>query len=342
MTYIEKNCKNCGEVYRSGRQKYCSNECGDEYWYKQGILEIEQKYADKLEGYDYVVCPECKRKVGEITLAHAQNHGYNTINEFLVKNSMRTGKCQRLCDVLKGDKNPAIGHGGKLSPFSRNFVKYAKLSEDEKDKKIEDIQKIAVAALDNNGRSTSIEYFTSRGYTEEGAAIALHDRQATFSLEKCIEKHGIEEGTKRWQKRQDKWKKSLSASGMKAGYSKISQELFEELKLQTSLDLLYGTNEEGIQTINKKIWVDCYYADNKAVIEFFGDYWHGNPKKYSASDRVTNNKSSISVAEIWEEDRQRIEALENVGHRVLIVWENDFCKSREKTINTCIDFLRGK
>ena len=55
-------------------------------------------------------------------------------------------------------------------------------------------------------RTTSqIGYWVKKGYSEEEAEKLRNERQATFSLDKCIEKHGIEEGRRIWQERQEKW-----------------------------------------------------------------------------------------------------------------------------------------
>jgi len=59
---------------------------------------------------------------------------------------------------------------------------------------------------------TCKEYWMSRhNMTEEEAIRKISERQSTFSLEKCIEKHGEVEGTKIWQARQDKWQDNLNS-----------------------------------------------------------------------------------------------------------------------------------
>jgi hypothetical protein len=58
--------------------------------------------------------------------------------------------------------------------------------------------------------NTCIEYYLKRGYTEKEAKILISERQKTFTIEKCIEKHGIIEGTKIWEDRQKRWQKTLS------------------------------------------------------------------------------------------------------------------------------------
>lgn len=58
---------------------------------------------------------------------------------------------------------------------------------------------------------TSIEYYLKKGLSEEDAKAALKERQATFTLEKCIKRHGLEEGTRIFNERQDKWQNTLNS-----------------------------------------------------------------------------------------------------------------------------------
>lgn len=59
-------------------------------------------------------------------------------------------------------------------------------------------------------KTTNIEYYINKGLSSEEAKEKLSERQTTFSLEICIEKHGEIEGTKIWEERQQKWIKTLS------------------------------------------------------------------------------------------------------------------------------------
>lgn len=54
------------------------------------------------------------------------------------------------------------------------------------------------------------EYWLDKGFSEEDAIKIVSERQSTFSLDKCVEKYGEEEGRRRWQDRQDKWQETLS------------------------------------------------------------------------------------------------------------------------------------
>lgn len=55
------------------------------------------------------------------------------------------------------------------------------------------------------------EYYLNKGFTEEEARAAISKRQATFSLKKCIEKHGEVEGLRLWEDRQQRWQATLKS-----------------------------------------------------------------------------------------------------------------------------------
>lgn len=63
----------------------------------------------------------------------------------------------------------------------------------------------------NNLYENQIGYWIKRGYSEEEQKNKVSERQRTFTLEKCIEKHGKEMGTNIWRQRQDKWQNTLNS-----------------------------------------------------------------------------------------------------------------------------------
>jgi|GEM_PF-3195095 len=54
------------------------------------------------------------------------------------------------------------------------------------------------------------EFWIKKGYSLLEANQKVSEVQSTFSLKKCIEKHGEIEGKKLWQDRQDRWLESIS------------------------------------------------------------------------------------------------------------------------------------
>jgi hypothetical protein len=60
-------------------------------------------------------------------------------------------------------------------------------------------------------RTTTVDFFMKKyNVDRDTAKEMLSERQRTFSLKKCIERHGEEAGLEMWIKRQEKWQKSLN------------------------------------------------------------------------------------------------------------------------------------
>jgi hypothetical protein len=114
------------------------------------------------------------------------------------------------------------------------------------------------------------------------------------------------------------------------GASKVASMLFEQLDKPDAM-FKPKCKEHRIETFA----VD-YCVDNK-VIEFFGDWWHGNPKKFKPTQRVGRGK--ILVSEIWQKDAERIKKIEAAGYHVKIVWERDFRRHPERVIKECREWL---
>jgi len=62
-----------------------------------------------------------------------------------------------------------------------------------------------------NTFSTNINYWINKGFNIEEAKLKLKERQATFTLEKCISKYGKEKGIERFNERQRKWQETLNS-----------------------------------------------------------------------------------------------------------------------------------
>ena len=196
---------------------------------------------------------------------------------------------------------------------------------------------------------TTLEYYLNQGMNKDEAKLALRKRQTTFSLEKCIEKYGKEDGIKRFKERQEKWLNALNTpenieilinariNGFKASnkkhYSKISQELFDFIRNRlvgsnkiALQDIFYATNNgEFIVRCNntKAPMLDFYIPSLNKWIEFDGDFWHG--EKFNI-----NNK-----------DKQREKLIFEVmpGIQLKRIKECDYKKDPEKVISECVSWI---
>ena len=341
---IEKNCLTCNKkIFVSKKSdKFCSSVCQK----KNDRMKVNEKR--KAEGgVQCLICGDYGKtlalhlkKLHNISAEDYRNqYGGKTICE---------STSAKFSEQLSGENNPWYNHGGTISPFSKNNKKFIGLSEEEKQQKVDEAVDAYIKTTPKENRPMNVEYWTSRGMTDEEAKAQVSKRQTTFSLEKCIERYGEEAGRARWQERQEKWQANLNSkpedeitrinkakmSGRSGSRSGASARLFQHLPGD-----LWGPNEVQIKGPTKRYLLDYIY-ENKCI-EFNGDYWHANPLKYKAEQIVGSVAHKVRTAEdIWEMDRVKHEAIKNAGYELLIIWEFDFYKDPEGTIQKCKDFLK--
>ena len=276
-----------------------------------------------------VVCQFCQQKMKELTNHIFRKHNVKA-QEYRKMYPNSPIRCESLLrkqsDRIKGKKNPAYQHGGRLSPFSDKFFKGTDKVEETKRK----------AKLNKqlfNKDTTKIGYWLEKtnGDLIEAKKL-LSQRQSTFSLTKCISKYGEESGQNIWLNRQERWHKNFR----KSNFSKISQDLFWNISEQiNNLNDIYfaqlnenkekdlsGANNELRLKLEKIILPDFIDAYQGKIIEFDGTYWHGKIGH--------GNKER-------EQERDRI--LMDNGYKVLHINEYDYNNDKQGTIKKCLNFL---
>ena len=248
----------------------------------------------------------------------------------------------------KGDKNPNSKHNttqehrNSMSPRNIAFYerKYPDLSHEEHLKLQQAFFEKNRKAIKNAIKDTNIEYYLNQGMSEEEAKMALHDRQVTFTLQKCIKKYGEIDGLKKFNERQQKWLKSLQQNFAQYGdgrsvQSQLAKEIFSECCCKLNID--YPKKEKYIYDIVlNKAWAYDFQYNNK-IIEFNGDYWHCNPRLYAKD--FYNKVKQKTAEQIWLDDKQKIECANRYNYKVLTIWELDYNEDPDKEIQKCIDFL---
>ena len=310
------------EIYKRNKEIKLRNPLCIEYWVNKGYSEEE----------------------GNKIISETQSK-----NSKLVKNNRGKSK-----DMLreKGYSEEEIIEIC-LTPATIRFWVKKGYSEEEAKELVSENAKYAAKHVDYDKMliNTRLDYWINKGYTEEEAIVLRRERQITFSLDKCIEKYGKEEGIKRFNERQVKWQKSLTSGGnLKIGYSKVSQDLFYEL-----LDSYNNDEKDNIffATHNKEfvlekddggLWLyDFVDFKNKKIIEYNGDRYHGNPDKFKPEDNPNPFKKNITAQEIWDKDKRKIDVAINNGFEVLIIWDSEYrYDNKSETINKCLDFLNKK
>lgn len=194
-------CKEC----ISTETKYCTihQECyTDKVCFKCLKEDSHKQYSDS-DPDAYVECPICGYRAIELPSHYDKIHGL-TKEQYSDYPLVAEVKKNR----YRGPANPWYKHGGKYSPFSKNNI----IFDDVEAGIAATLAKTKQTWKDNpDCRSTNIEYWLAKGLTDQEARRALKERQSTFSIQKCIERHGEAEGTRIWKERQQKWQANLTS-----------------------------------------------------------------------------------------------------------------------------------
>lgn len=78
---------------------------------------------------------------------------------------------------------------------------------------------------------------------------------------------------------------------------------------------------------NKRIIVDGYDPNTNTILEFLGDYWHGNLNIYKPNQINKNNHKRMKT--LYKETFDRFDMLKSLGYNVVYIWENDYRQHKE-------------
>jgi G:T-mismatch repair DNA endonuclease (very short patch repair protein) len=282
----------------------------------------------------YVECNLCGYKSQEIGLHLKNVHGISA--EIYGKPT----KSKDMCDRVRGDKNPAYNHGGRLSPWSLKSEYHTK-------EQVEECRKVSLEKARANenwsAHTTTLDFYLNKGMSEDDAKAAQSERQTTFSLEKCQEKHGMLEGFAVWQDRQDSWQDTLKAKPEEEMREINKRKVWRNGKTsKTELELLLEIQKQlevnsQFMIANERSYYFFDIALGNKLIEFNGDYWHANPNKYKDENKIIYRDRTAKV--IWDRDEKKINTANENGYEVLTIWESDFKKNKDEVIARCITFL---
>lgn len=117
--------------------------------------------------------------------------------------------------------------------------------------------------------------------------------------------------------------KIIQGHGTSINRSKAENILYEEI------NKFYPTISRPCLVIKgRRYYPDIFVPDLNLIIEYYGDYWHANPKYYKSNDIVHHN---ITAQEIWDKDSERIKRLQTL-YNVDIIWEEDFKNNKERIL----------
>lgn len=115
--------------------------------------------------------------------------------------------------------------------------------------------------------------------------------------------------------------------------SKMEVVLSDKIKEIYQNDLVDSNKTLRNPETGKIYFPDIFIPDLGIVIEFYGDYWHANPEKYSPEDIVFNKRTS---REIWNHDSERIKGILNCKgvKAVEVIWQSDFIENPKRVLSS--------
>lgn len=78
--------------------------------------------------------------------------------------------------------------------------------------------------------------------------------------------------------------------------------------------------------------VDAFDPLTNTIYEFYGDFWHGNPKKFNELD--IHPVRNISYGQLYKNTIDRENKLILAKYKIISIWEEDFRKNNGHKINT--------
>ncbi len=147
-------------------------------------------------------------KLEEYYSTHNKYSNSEELYKLLYGETIGNERWQEKINVVKGENNPWYNHQGKFSPLSEKSTVHCEETRVKVKEKIKETKK------DPARRGNKcIEYWYRKGFTEDEAKEKLEEaiQAGTFTLEKCIAKHGEVEGKRIFDERQIKWQNTLDS-----------------------------------------------------------------------------------------------------------------------------------
>lgn len=206
------------DKYLSGTEKcayiHCGCDLGHDRFAGKFCSSLHYESHKRIEKYGKLdwLCPICKwgtaedpdehsNLVGKIAFHLTKVHNFDIkqmeefYNQYIKKDDDPDGHCL-WCNKELEFKNLTDGYDKFCYNTSCNVLWHNKHTG-RQDKAIVSVK--AVYTTQPERLHTRKEYWMAKGFSEEDAIQMVSERQSTFTLEKCIEKHGKVEGTKVWQ-----------------------------------------------------------------------------------------------------------------------------------------------
>lgn len=255
-------------------------------------------------------CLECEfdTDIVRSLSCHVRLHGM-TIQEYKTKHGLhrRCNKCGNIlskncsgntcknCYEWSGENNPFYGKTHSVDVIERMRKKNVEISR---------------------------EKWKNKEYREKVIRGVSKPRRKGFGKEQSVRvKEWYVNNPGQRDIRSNRMKRSWKEGKIEPSIHSCSESKKEEkIRSEISLALPNSKVEKKTIKIDGRWYRPDIIIDDWIIVEFFGDYWHGNSNRYKKEDIVSRG---MKACEIWKRDILRIEELEKRYH-VFIIWEKDY------------------
>lgn len=200
----------------------------------------------------------------------------------------------------------------------------------------------------NKNRAVTLSNLIDRHGEDSGIKIwddYINRQKETKSKEYVIKKYGLEYWNKLCKSKRITLDHFIKNYGKNKGEELYLNKIHKNLYLPSKksgdffdrIDLILGKKyktyyynkcdfEFGKLLSNGKyVFLDYFIEDLNICIEYYGDIWHGNPKKFKKEDIPFFFKDSKKTAEeIWNDDKERLFLLKkDFNIDTIVIWESD-------------------
>jgi hypothetical protein len=369
-------CKDCAEnplVLKIKKENFIKKH-GYEYPSQNPVtkLKIKEKNAKKFRGEDRKCAnPDCNNIV-HIKPCDLKNHPDRIY--------ACSYECRKHPELVKRQKEKLLEKYGYVNPAQQEYVK-EKIKKKFIEKygfenvfQNEDIKKKSRATLKEKyghehimqcpeflekACKTRIEKYGIENLTgvcptektketnnkKYGNSWFFGSAYGKMNLDYFINKYGETDGKLLYEEMKRNQTRNSRSFGKNV--SKISTDFFEKLITNSGIDAekcKYGENEIDLiqkNTTSRDITLSYDFNFEDKLIEFNGDYWHANPKKYKPDSIIRMRYNNVRAEDIWKKDHLKYLLAIKSGYEIITIWESDFIKYPSLTLFNAIKFIKG-
>lgn len=286
-----------------------------------------------------LILEEYKKGIGSTTLSKKYSIGKQKILKLLKDNNLtrKKDRCKKLNIIKDGNlfivekicpscKTKSYIKTKESTTTCRNYYNTIKKGSNCKRCSLE-LQK----GIGNPffGKKHSVETKKTIAKSRKGKAMGENNAMAKLehrtklseSLKKSWDSGKLEETRK---KMSEVLKNTIRSGKLKSvNKSKKETEIYNELKKM-------GFVVKSSYKVDTKI-CDVFIPKLNLIIEYFGDYWHCNPNKYSSD--YHNVKKNLTAKEIWDYDKSKLELIKSYGYNLEVIWESELKLNNDKLLN---------